>query len=520
MTTTATLSEQASRLYGQDRRIQRSQKAWDEVGPGREEVEGVPVVWKPSPGPQTMFLESNAREVLMGGAVFGGKSDALIAGALRWVYHPDHSAILLRREKEDLRETIDRAKELYGAVCPSAQWVESRSRFEFPSGASILCGAAQHEKDIEAYKSFEFNYIGFDELTTFTKKQYVYMLSRNRGKKRSGLPTFMRGGTNPDGPGHDWVFKRFVRDRLPYVVYDYPYEVERPDGTTLRTSLTRQFIPSTVFDNPHAGDLEGYIAGLRSMGKHLADALLYGKWDYFRGQMFPYTLQEVSPGLAMEGHYVVRCMDYGWSDPSVVYWLVVYPREGKRALVDVAGELVLQETNVDSLAYMIQKREEDLQVTYGLSSPRLSVIDPSTGKSEGTSGGQNIRDMIQAAGVWFTNANNDRQSGWAQVRRFLETDRLRIWEGQAPYLTESLPKLVRDPRKADDLRKNQDDHGADTLRYGLMAIADFEGFTLTEGPGEVADEGERRRDPYFSQVMAALQRPRQMGSLEGLGPGF
>jgi hypothetical protein len=520
-TSTMTLREKAEAFIPATIAVQDAAR---EVLQEREELRDLPILWKPSAGPQTLFLQSTARECLMGGAVFGGKSEALLMGALRWVYNPAYSGIILRREKEDLRENIDRAREFWPLVCPGAEWVESRSRFEFPSGATILFGSAQHEKDIEAYKSFEFSYVGIDELTTFLKKQYVYMISRNRAKRSSNLPTLIRAGTNPDGPGHQWVYNRFIHRREPYRIYRYEYEVEHPDGSLLQTSLTRQFIPSTVFDNPHVGDLEGYIAGLRSMGKHLADALLYGRWDYFQGQMFPYRLEEVPAEVKDDRgrSFLVRAMDYGWSDPSVILWLLIYQKPGEKPSVEVVDELVLKETNIDGLAHMIKHREEQQQRD-GLPSPRYSVIDPSAAKREGTSGGRNILQMLQDAGIWFTRANNDRQAGWAQVRRFLETDRLQLWTGRAPYLRESLPKLVRDPKKADDLRSGQDDHGADTLRYGVMAVLDLEAVALAQEESATSTY----RDRNFDQMVGSLQGKKGPGSfhtggssLPSLGAGF
>lgn len=477
-----------------------------------------PVIWRPNPGPQTLFLQSTARESLLGGAVGGGKTDALVMGALRWVYNPNYSGIVLRREKDDLREAIDRAREIYSQVCPSANWVENRMRYEFPTGAYILFGSAQHEDDIEAYKTFEFSYIGFDELTTFTRRQYVYMISRNRAKKGAQLPTLIRAGTNPDGIGHDWVFKRFVRGRDPFVIYVYTYQIERPDGSVMDAEVTRQFIPSTVFDNPQLGGLDEYVAGLRAMGKDLADALLYGRWDYFRGQMFPYEFNEVEPGLKQQGHYVIRCMDYGWSNPSVIYWLVVYERPGQKPVVEVASELKLSETSVDGIAHMALRREEKLQRDWDLDTPRLSVIDPSAARSEGTSTGQNIMSMLQAEGLWFEKANNDRQSGWAQIRRLMEDGRLRFWQGECPYLLHSMPKLVRDPKKADDIRTKQDDHGADALRYGVHAFVDMT--VPQQASATDADMYAQRQDPMYDRLVGKLQDAKGRDSLTATGlPG-
>lgn len=491
----------------------------------RPSVQESPVIWTPNAGPQTMFLQSLARECLLGGAVGGGKTDALVMGALRWVYNPYYRGIILRREKDDLREAIDRAREIYGAVCPGASklgkgWIETRKRWEFPSGAYVLFGSAQREDDVEAYKTFEFPYVGFDELTTFTRKQYVYMISRNRVKEEARIPTLMRAGTNPDGPGHRWVYKRFIEDRDPFRVYEYPYEIERPDGSILQTSVTRQFIPSTVFDNPMLGNLDEYVAGLMAMGPDLANALLYGKWDYFRGQMFPYDYEEVDPGLKHQEHFVVRCMDYGWTDPTVIYWLVVYPRPGKRPLVEVAQELMVKETSVDGIVHIARQREEALREMYQLHTPRLSVADPSTARSEGTSGGMNILDMFNAEGFWFEKANPDRQSGWAQVRRFLEDGRLKFWRGQCPYLLQTMPKLVRDPGKADDIRSKQDDHGADALRYGLMEIVSTQGAVGT-GPAEEPKDP-RKQDTFFDEFSKDLLRQQKHGRFghSDFGPGF
>ena len=115
---------------------------------------GNEIIWSPNPGPQTAFLASAAREVLYGGAVGGGKTDALLACALRWVHHPRHRALMLRRTRPTLQEMIDRSIQLYGAAIPGAQWKEAESRWKLPSGAIIQMGYAEHEKDILNFKTF------------------------------------------------------------------------------------------------------------------------------------------------------------------------------------------------------------------------------------------------------------------------------------------------------------------------------------------------------------------------------
>lgn len=479
--------------------------ALERFGP-RDEVDGLPILWKPSKGPQTLFLQSTARECLIGGAVLGGKTEALVMGALRWVYNPQYAAIILRRERDDLRESIDRGREMYSKICPGVDWVESRKRFEFPSGAFILFGEATYEESIEQYKTFQFSYIGFDELTTFTRHQYIYMLSRNRATKTANLPLQMRAGTNPDGPGHEWVFKRFVEKRDPFKMYSYRFEVQTPREGLKEVEMTRQFIPATVFDNPHIADLDEYLAGLRSMGKQLSDALLYGRWDYFQGQMFPYAFEEVEPGFKESSYYIVRCMDYGWTDPSVIYWLAAYPQEEGLPRVEVIGEMYVKETNTRGLAHLIKYKEDQIRRTYNMRPVTMSVIDPSASKSEGTSGGQNIKDQIQAAGVWFEKADNDRQSGWASIRQLLENGLLKFWKNSCPYLLSTMPTLVRDPAKADDIRPKQNDHGADTLRYGCMAITNLGNMGSIQTSQETSQQMvQRGQDPFYPEIVKRLK---------------
>src|SRR6266496_4258214 len=139
-------------------------------------------LWRPNDGPQTAFLAATAREVLYGGAVYGGKSEALTILPLRFVEHPKHRAIILRRTRPQLQETIDRTIQLYSTIVPGGTWRESESRWVFPSGAIIQMGHAEHEKDIFQFKTFEYNLICFDELTTFSEPMYAFMMLRNRTK--------------------------------------------------------------------------------------------------------------------------------------------------------------------------------------------------------------------------------------------------------------------------------------------------------------------------------------------------
>src|SRR5216684_4245493 len=54
----------------------------------------------PSPK-QSVFLNLTEREAFYGGAASGGKSDAILMGALQWVDIPGYSAIIFRKTLRD-----------------------------------------------------------------------------------------------------------------------------------------------------------------------------------------------------------------------------------------------------------------------------------------------------------------------------------------------------------------------------------------------------------------------------------
>jgi predicted phage terminase large subunit-like protein len=162
--------------------------------------------WRPTPV-QEKFLRSAVAEVLYGGAAGGGKSESLLVAAARWVGNPNYRALLLRRTYDELEESIiDRSTAFYRPL--GGSYNQGRHRWIFPSGARIRFASIEHEKDVDNFRSAEFSFIGFDELTTFVEHQWTFLLSRLRSTDPE-LPCFIRGCTNPGGVGHDWVLKRW-----------------------------------------------------------------------------------------------------------------------------------------------------------------------------------------------------------------------------------------------------------------------------------------------------------------------
>jgi len=215
---------------------------------------------------QLAFLMYTGQEALYGGAAGGGKSDALLMAALQYTDVPGYSALLLRRTYPELAKSdglIPRSIEWLNGKGPD--WHETKKLWQFPSGARLEFGHLMRTNDMYRYQSAEYNFIGFDELTTFEEDQYRYMFSRLRRLESSDVPLRMRAGSNPGGIGHDWVSQRFL--------------VEGP-------ASGRLFIPANLDDNPFL-DKESYEHSLNELDPTTRRQLRYGDWNARRrGAMF------------------------------------------------------------------------------------------------------------------------------------------------------------------------------------------------------------------------------------------
>lgn len=95
----------------------------------------------------------------------------------------------------------DEAMQIYPTL--GAKSNQTTGTFSFPHptkrgeyGMSVSFGHLQHEKDILKYQGSQIPLVAFDELTHFTKRQFWYLVTRNRST--SGVRPYVRAATNPD----------------------------------------------------------------------------------------------------------------------------------------------------------------------------------------------------------------------------------------------------------------------------------------------------------------------------------
>lgn len=220
---------------------------------------------EPHPRQLVFLLLDDYREALFGGAAGGGKSEAILMGALQYADVPGYSALILRKNFSDLSlpgALMFRAHEWLAKS--NARWNQQNHSYTFPSGATLAFGYLDSEMTKFRYQSAEFQYIGFDEVTQFAEEDYTYLFSRLRATKKVNVPLRMRAAANPGGIGHIWVKKRFG--------------IMMRDGIPVGTVQDRPFIPSFLKDNPSL-DSDDYRLNLENLDAVTRGQLLHGDWD-------------------------------------------------------------------------------------------------------------------------------------------------------------------------------------------------------------------------------------------------
>ena len=442
------------------------------------------VVWQPQPK-QAEFMARDEYEVLYGGAAGGGKSDAIVAEALRQVGNPNYRAVIFRKTYPQCRELIIKSLRMYKQAFPGARYNGSEHFWQFPSGAKIYFGSMPNSTSYLNYQGLSFSYIAFDELTHFTQEEYEYMISRNRADGE-GLRVYIRATANPGGIGHGWVKERFITASKPGVPYKVKTLIYDKDGNPVEVERDRVFIPSSVFDNKALlSNDPNYLSNLAFLPEAKREALLYGSWDSYEGQVFTewrnkpenYDTQlwthVIKPFTIPSSWKRYRTFDYGYSKPFAVQWWAI-DYDGRAYLYRQYYGCEEGQPNKGlrmephEVAKKIKEIEDQLEQgnrIYGIADP--AIWDASRGR-DGT-----IVTMFEDEGVFFDKGKNDRLSGKMQCHyrfRFDETGRPMAYIfSNCKHFIRTIPNLVYDEKNVEDVDTDCEDHDYDAMRYFFMA---------------------------------------------------
>ena len=412
------------------------------------------VIFKPNDGPQTDFLAAPERDVLYGGAAGGGKSYAMLIDPLRFAHRAAHRALILRRSMPELRELIDKSRELYPKAFPGCKYKEVEKLWNFPSGAKVEFGFLERDADVYRYQGQAYSWIGFDEITHLpTEFGWNYLASRLRTTD-SDITPYMRCTANPGGVGATWVKKRYVDPHPPN------------ESFTGEDNLTRKFIPARLEDNPYLAEDGRYEEMLKALPPTQRRQLLEGNWDVNEGAAFTEFEQDIHVITPFEipiSWERTKGIDYGYASESSCVWGTVDPSDGT---LIIYRELYQKGLTGEDLGDRITQME--LSDPYSVQ----GVLDTAAWARTGTTG-PTVGESLIRAGHKLRRADKNRVQGKVQIHEYLKVQqsgrpRLQIFN-TCPNLIRELQSIPLDKNNPEDVDTHAPDHAYDALRYLIMS---------------------------------------------------
>lgn len=452
-------------------------------------------LYKPSPR-QRLVIRCPYEEILYGGAAGAGKSFLLILDWLaHWHKYGKHSSgILFRNTNGELLDMRQKMDEVFSGM--GAKWRDREDSFVFKDGARLRLSYLDSYDDALKQKGFEFTWKAHDELTQRpTDQEYIYLASRMRSPH--GVPTRCLACSNPDGPGHLWVKKRWKIDKYPngmHEIHTY-YECDN-EGKPLRMldeeegavydrlqrselpsnirRTTRIFIPGRLSDNEYLERDGNYRAHLLALPEAQRKMLLDGRWDITEGAFF----DEWNPAVHVVKSFKPpadwkRWMagDWGTNKPYCFGWICESPQGDRylyRELVGCKnGDYTKDQGTRESPLTVAERinqieREADEFITE-------RWLDASC--FDNYEHGLSVAEQFSSRGLPFQKAQKKFKSGSIGILRdhlkiTNDTCRFKVMDC-CQYITVTIPLLMVDKHNVEQYDSDGPDHGADMLCYIL-----------------------------------------------------
>lgn len=480
------------------------------------------MVWQPLPGSQSFAVSSPCNITLYEGTRGPGKTDAQLMFFRRFVglgYGSRWRGVIFDREYKNLDDLISKSYRWFPEFQDGATFLRSASayRWVWPTGEQLLFRQIKRASDYMGYHGQEFPYIGWNELTKYpTSELFDLMMSCNRSsflpERHSPnplvplpeLPLVVFATTNPHGPGHAWVKRRFIDVAPPGKVVREVTNVFNP-RTKKQENVTKTQIRifGTYKENTYLNP--EYVAELeKTPDPERRKAWLNGDWDIVAGGALDDVWSRVHTVIPRfkipKGWKLDRSLDWGSTRPFSVGWWgeangeeVILP--GGRKWSPPKGSLIRfaewygsravgtntgLKLGAKEVAEGIVERELVFRSQKWIDAEEPIFAGPADSAIYNPQEDQvSIAELMASRGVRWTKSiksPGSRKNGLELVRGALLNARKR--EGPGLWIMENctatistLPILPRDPEDSDDVDTDAEDHAYDEVRYRVLAGA-------------------------------------------------
>ena len=455
----------------------------------------------PSPSEkQQLFLKADNTYIAFGGARGGGKSWAVrVKAILLCLNYPGITCLIIRKTYPELRQNhIVPLCRMLKCNAPRgerfATYNDSKKEITFPrvddkDPSRILFGYCDKDKDADKYQGTECDVLFIDEATHQSEERVEKLNACVRGDNDFPKRTYYT--CNPGGEGHAWVKRLFIDKRYK--------DSEDPSEYT--------FIQSKVTDNKALMKSDPkYIKRLENLPPKLRKAWLEGDWDIFEGQFFEefadrpdhyrdrkYT-HVIAPFDIPAGWTIYRSFDWGYARPfSCGWWAIDYEGCAYRIL-ELYGCTGTPNEGVKWTPDQVFSEIHKIEVEHPWLKGRniIGVADPAIWSAET---GESINDVASKHYVFFNKGDNKRIAGWMQMHHRFTFDEngypaLYIFSNCKEFIR-TIPTLLYDEHKVEDLDTEGEDHIADETRYFLMM-------------NPIEPRLPREADPYETSVLKTV----------------
>lgn len=278
--------------------------------------------------------------------------------------------------------------------------------------------------------------------------------------------------------------ERFITAGKPMQTIWEQVNIRHPDGNEETRWKSRIFVPSTVFDNKILLQNDpDYLTRLASMPEQDRNALLYGDWDSFSGQVFTEWRNDsehyadrinthvISPFRIPDTWAVWCSLDWGYARPFSVGWYAVDHDRRLYRIKEFYGCTGSPNQGVKWEPSDVARRIKEIENTdENLKGKRIMRVgDPAIWGTQGT---ESIGALFERERIYFERGDNARIDGKMQVHHRLSFDdngwpMLYVFD-TCTHFIRTVPNLVYDETKVEDIDTEGEDHIYDELRYVCM----------------------------------------------------